>query len=437
MKSCQTSSPSSSHRSWKASVSYAPMPGQPDHVHAPRRARPRGPIAGRPRVVASPTVSVGVQSAPRAKTRTPLTWRSRPSRSMSCVSPGPAASVRKPTRPASTAIVAAPVRRAAGRRAARGSPWVCGHQRSTVGDPQLATDRDAVTVRRRGRARPRDARTGRRAPAGPRPARSPSSGADAPSTAQDAGRRRRGAAAAQLLARRGRAAAPARPVATARPPAGPGANPGARPSEHGPEPAEACRRRRARSASARAACAGPREQRRERAGTRIDQLVRRRGAGRRRRSRGDSNIDSTSRSRSPLSVDLGERRDPVEAEDDLLAAPPPGGLEGASGTTSPRRRGPAGRDARRRAGRRAAVPGTRAGQPGQAVRRRSVDRPRRRPSSRSRLDVVAVRPRDARRPRERHGVSDDRVQRAHGLGPRRPPARRAPRSGRTAAGARA
>ena len=50
---------------------------------------------------AMPTRSMGVQSAPRANTRTPFTCRSIPPRRTSAVPPALAETERNPTRPAS------------------------------------------------------------------------------------------------------------------------------------------------------------------------------------------------------------------------------------------------------------------------------------------------------------------------------------------------
>ena len=82
MKSCHTRMPSSSHRSWNAAVSYAPVPGRRSMFMPALRTR-LSSVRSSSSEGASPTGSIGVQTAPRANTRTPLMCRSSPSRSMS------------------------------------------------------------------------------------------------------------------------------------------------------------------------------------------------------------------------------------------------------------------------------------------------------------------------------------------------------------------
>src|SRR6476661_3766829 len=133
ISSCQTRIPSSSQSSWNASCSYVPKPGSRTMFIPAARTVSRA-VRSSARVAPRSTASSGVQSAPRAKTGTPLTWTNSPSRSISWSGRGPAAMVRKPTRPRST-VAAPPAPSPASSRTSlsAAAPWVCGHQRVTSG----------------------------------------------------------------------------------------------------------------------------------------------------------------------------------------------------------------------------------------------------------------------------------------------------------------
>ena len=140
MKSCQTSSPSSSQRSWNAG-------GLVD-----ADARRRGPCSCPRRAAASQrraqlASGTGVHTAPRAKTGTPLTASASASRSASKPGRAPARGTRRPA--------AAPTRPVEHQRTScsAGAPCVCGHQRSAPGtrtSPRSA----AVGIARRDGAAP-------------------------------------------------------------------------------------------------------------------------------------------------------------------------------------------------------------------------------------------------------------------------------------------
>ena len=202
---------------------------------------------------ARPTGSSGVQTAPRQKTGTPLTCRSSPSRSRSCSGPGPAASSRKPTRPASIRSGRSPPSSRSATRWSAGSPCVCGHQRAASRHGQLAArPRAASRLRdereRRVRWRPEGpssstatelgARAAERRAGGASTARTPPAAVEAGAQLERVERR-----AARRRSRRPRARARRRP--------GRARSPGSvRAASCGRS--AGCRRRRAACASARA-----------------------------------------------------------------------------------------------------------------------------------------------------------------------------------------
>ena len=172
----------------------------------------------------------GVQTAPRAKTRTPFTCRSSPSLGDVVPGAGPAASSRKPTRPASIPTSPLAARRRAGAPRAGPARRGCAATSGRVGNADLAATSTAPSSPG---ASPRA-----RASASPAPRARPVGGARR--------RRRRARAASPRTAstpsspsRRGRSAsastatAPRRSIQTGRQgptAAGPGAKPGQRPS---------------------------------------------------------------------------------------------------------------------------------------------------------------------------------------------------------------
>ncbi len=191
----------------------------------PASTHPLERRAQRGRVPPGPRRSGGVQTAPRANTGTPLTAQGEP------VALRAAASTRRARKPDRADGEATPLRRRSMITVVqRGSPWVCGHQRCTSGDPELAADPAAPSSRARS-ARHAPAATARRRRAGQVTRTGPA--AAAPRRAAARRRRRPSTARTRVAAARRRARRVRRSSATGRhgpTTAGPGANPGARPS---------------------------------------------------------------------------------------------------------------------------------------------------------------------------------------------------------------
>ncbi len=265
--------------------------------------------------------SIGVHTAPRANTRTPLTCRSSPFRSTSWAGLVPNASSRKPMLPTSTRVcerVPVTTRRTSCRA---GSPCVCGHQRSTRG-----TSSSPCAVG--SSAGPRSASCARCAPDGPSSSTSTERTCSSPkgrrlatteSTPRSPSKRGRSVSSSTANPRR-RSTWTARHGPTA---AGPGAKPGARPSSI------VRKNRRLRScdqarAPARARAARLVEQRRQRAAA-DRQLVA--GAPPSVASLRCSsiaivwvaNIESLSRMQLAVEIHLGDRGDAVQAQAHLFA----------------------------------------------------------------------------------------------------------------------
>ena len=142
MKSCHTSSPSSSQRSWKVVLSYALVPGM-RRMFMPASRTCSNAARSCAGDGASPTASIGVHTHPRANTRVPLRCRSSPCSSTSWIGAAPAASSRNPTRPASTEIRCSPSPISSRAPYVAGSPWVCGHHSATQGTVSSPVQRTA------------------------------------------------------------------------------------------------------------------------------------------------------------------------------------------------------------------------------------------------------------------------------------------------------
>ena len=365
------------------------MPGQAEHVHARRRAPARAPRAAR----RARREADRVERRPRARRgrrpATPLTCRSRPSRVDVVVGAGPAASVRKPTRPASTTCSPSRARPPGARRAAAGSPCVCGHQRADAGDPHRPGRERAVglgvELERRPERCPRDR--------SPRPRPRSVAAAERPQAALD---REHAVVAVEARAQRSAstttAAAPLEHTGRHGPTAaGPGAKPGARPRSDRAEEAQVRRRRRAACASAPAGGARSASSGAERAAA-DRKLVAVPQPRRRRRPRGRRTSTRSSAIGSPFRKTSATVAMPVEPQHELLARRRAARRRRPSGTTSPRRRGRGrrGRRRRRRA-RRLPCPAP-ARRSSRARRAPRVPRPRRRPPAiRSRARSARVR----------------------------------------------
>ena len=332
MKSCQTSIPSSSQRSWNASALVGTGAGHPQHVHAgvarPSRSAARSSAADGP----SPTGSIGVQTRAAGEDAHAVDVQVEPVGVDIVRGVGPAASVRNPTRPASTAIAPSRVDEQANvvqrRLAVRVRP------------PALdGRARAACPGRRRRRRRPPSvqARCGARRPVElqlDRARRRAVQRAERVHPPRRRRRRRRGRAGAR--ARRGRAPPAARQPD--RPPRSDDRRAGREPrraaEERGPERSAACRRRRgcvrqrARGGAGRSSAVVSGRQRM------TSSLAP--GAGRPTSTSCAANIDSTSRSRSPLSSTSASVAMPSNRSTTSLARVPPATLRRSCGTTSPR-----------------------------------------------------------------------------------------------------
>ena len=361
---------------------------------------------------------------------TPLTWTDSPSRSMSWSAVGPAASDPEPDAAGIDDVAARRRRRSSSRTACRaGSPCVCGHQRRDVAGSAARPS----TVERR-RLGDGDRGRARRRPVGPstttvdassrtgRPG-SRSAGAGRVSTpvvAVEAGPDR------QVL---DRDAAPS--LEPDRPPRADGDRARARtrdPAEQrGPEPAQVVVGDEPRPPARSRPALAPRDG--SSARKRIDELVAGRGAARRHRPRARANIESLWSDRLAVEQDVGDGREAVEAQDDLLVV---GGRRGVERRPEPpvlRRRGRRPRG-RRPAGAPAAVPGHGRGQPvepveGVGVPRSSARRRRDLPAaSRSTSHSRPVASGRSARSGAAHAVCERRVERGQGTRSRPRPGRR-------------
>ena len=232
---------------------------------------------------AMPTRSAGVQTAPRANTGTSLTCRSRPSRRMSG-----AQVERRGSRPDAAL---GPSRRR--RWSACAAPASRGCAATSASTPGIAHRGRPASVAVRGTA----ARARRRSTAST--AGSPAGSGRREAHRGHAGRRRRRPSSGRAdRADRAGGRGPARRAATARPPPGPGRNPGSGRTSSC-ETSAGCRAQRPGSASARPG-AGAGAARARAPGRRSPARSRRAEAVARRRARDARHIDADSRISSPL-----------------------------------------------------------------------------------------------------------------------------------------
>ena len=214
--------------------------------------------------------SAGVHTAPRTHTGTPLTCRSSPSRAMSCAQP----SARKPTLRRATVSPS----RTTDSSWRTGSPWVWGHHRAAPG-----TTSSASRPQRRGHVA--DTRL-----------TALNGGARRQAQAHDAVATHDAGADAQRRQRVGRGQRHRTPRPHRR---RAGGEPGGAPEHHRPVPAQVAGVDHPR-APAGARAPAPGQQRGQRAADDRELVLGPRSAARARPSRWAANIDSDSRTSSPL-----------------------------------------------------------------------------------------------------------------------------------------
>ncbi len=369
MKSCQTRIPSSSQRSWNAvALVGGRCRGSRSMFMPARRATARARARARRAERRRAPRSSGVQTAPRANTGTPLTRSCEPV-ALELLAADPQRRGSRPAR-ASTAMLAPSTPISSVTSCSAGSPWVCGHQRATSGTPSSPCDARPVGRPQRQRrlrvARSADSSTATALAAAPRPA---AAGSRAPTA------RRRAASRAR-----------SRSVLDGQPP--PALEPH-RPPRADRRPARARTRARGRAASCGRSAGCPVDDQPGAPARARPPAAASSGASarqqitssfsavaqlRRRRPRARANIESPAQHQLAVEVDLGDRRDPVEREHELLArrrpARPRSGVRNHQSRASKSGASPGRQRAAPRAARRRPCPERCAGEPLQAVEAR-------------------------------------------------------------------